>query len=550
MHPANLEILKYFKLKLAEARSAHNYQKAKSLSKVVDSISRYPLPIKSREEAMSLLGVGPTIVSQMDVTLLDIPVTAEDADYFKSVALKKAEKFAASDPTLQAVVADEQPEVSKPSLSMKAPQTGSAGWTILLVFLLFSHEFEKQKMTSDEVKSGIELLKSHYLKASVFSLKSMQLLVSRNWLQDEEQSNPSKSKSRKIYKYFLTPSGLEKAQECAQTLTVPLTKFMPLKNFIANSEASSKGISEQSSKAQIQTKVTDFVEFGNSQNLKLEPEIPKVVIPVSSACDLKARLKNRGREDFQTPVVGPTESPEVLVTCNLRSQIDKKLRIVLVVDNREHSSGSDAKKQNISLYESLKSTAICVDCKMLPLCDIVWTLEMCHEEFPIKKESRYLLPWVIERKTLADLAASILDGRYEEQRGRLLKLPELETVIYLLEGFQNIFLEDFNSNLPVTKSALVAAVSNIQFVSGCQILATKDYNHSVKLLGKLHKYIEEYFRRTFSPVLKFEAEGWMHVDPETFSVSNFIEYGLWEQHAKKNQDNGDIFAKQLRCVGF
>ena len=45
----------------------------------------------------------------------------------------------------------------------------------------------------------------------------------------------------------------------------------------------------------------------------------------------------------------------------------------------------------------------------------------------------YVLDFIVERKTADDLAASIVDGRYEEQKVRL-KNCGINNVIYLIEG--------------------------------------------------------------------------------------------------------------------
>ena len=51
----------------------------------------------------------------------------------------------------------------------------------------------------------------------------------------------------------------------------------------------------------------------------------------------------------------------------------------------------------------------------------------------IENHTDYILDFLIERKTADDLAASILDGRYEEQKFRL-KSCGISNVIYLVEG--------------------------------------------------------------------------------------------------------------------
>lgn len=45
----------------------------------------------------------------------------------------------------------------------------------------------------------------------------------------------------------------------------------------------------------------------------------------------------------------------------------------------------------------------------------------------------YVLDFICERKTADDLAASIIDGRYDEQKFRL-KNCDINNVIYLIEG--------------------------------------------------------------------------------------------------------------------
>lgn len=45
----------------------------------------------------------------------------------------------------------------------------------------------------------------------------------------------------------------------------------------------------------------------------------------------------------------------------------------------------------------------------------------------------YVLDFIVERKTADDLAASIMDGRYEEQKYRL-KNCGINNVVYLVEG--------------------------------------------------------------------------------------------------------------------
>lgn len=95
-----------------------------------------------------------------------------------------------------------------------------------------------------------------------------------------------------------------------------------------------------------------------------------------------------------------------------------------------------------------------MEIKALPLGDFIWVLRVHHslqQQQPdntqggtkakgTKKKggaqllyTDYVLDFIVERKTADDLAASIMDGRYEEQKYRL-KICGINNVVYLVEG--------------------------------------------------------------------------------------------------------------------
>ena len=90
-----------------------------------------------------------------------------------------------------------------------------------------------------------------------------------------------------------------------------------------------------------------------------------------------------------------------------------------------------------------------VELKSLPLGDFLWVLRVYNNSFAEEKLQKnetkkkkkvtvneyidYVLDFIVERKTADDLAASIMDGRYEEQKYRL-KVCGINNVIYLVEG--------------------------------------------------------------------------------------------------------------------
>jgi ERCC4-type nuclease len=130
----------------------------------------------------------------------------------------------------------------------------------------------------------------------------------------------------------------------------------------------------------------------------------------------------------------------------------------LVYDSRELKLKpllEEHKKDNINLIE-----------KYLDIGDIIF-----------KKGDEEIL--VLERKTLGDLYSSIQDGRYKEQKIRLMKNYPIEKIVYIIEGNisqQNI--KFFKNSKSITNGALL----NMTFRDNIKILRTKDINETCELL--------------------------------------------------------------------
>jgi ERCC4-type nuclease len=78
---------------------------------------------------------------------------------------------------------------------------------------------------------------------------------------------------------------------------------------------------------------------------------------------------------------------------------------------------------------------------------------------------------VFERKTLADLAASIRDGRYKEQSLRLQAFPGVHNhnVVYIIEGDFARYSERFSK---IGKGALQSAMCSLNYYKGFSVVRT------------------------------------------------------------------------------
>ena len=125
------------------------------------------------------------------------------------------------------------------------------------------------------------------------------------------------------------------------------------------------------------------------------------------------------------------------------------------------------------LLEENKNDTIQLSEKYLDLGDIIF-----------KKDNEEIL--VIERKTLSDLYSSIQDGRYKEQKIRLMSNYSREKIVYIIEGTISSQNSKFFKN---SKSITDGALLNMAFRDKISIIRTKDINDTCNMLYLLGKKI-------------------------------------------------------------
>jgi len=100
------------------------------------------------------------------------------------------------------------------------------------------------------------------------------------------------------------------------------------------------------------------------------------------------------------------------------------------------------------------------------------------------KNERNDIIYIIERKAKGDLDASIKDGRYKEQKSRLLETNiAKKNIIYLIENLK--------TNVE-NKSRNWGAVCNTFHRDGCSIFQTKNIEESVDFLLYLAKSVSKF----------------------------------------------------------
>jgi ERCC4-type nuclease len=130
----------------------------------------------------------------------------------------------------------------------------------------------------------------------------------------------------------------------------------------------------------------------------------------------------------------------------------------LVIDNRERK-----------LIEKL-TDKIQFEVKQLDIGDLIFYNDNGKEEL------------IIERKTISDLASSIVDGRYKEQSFRLSNHPlHNHNIIYLIEG--NI--QQFNSFGKINSDTIYSSLFSINYTKGFSVIKSNNLTETSVIISKM-----------------------------------------------------------------
>ncbi len=133
---------------------------------------------------------------------------------------------------------------------------------------------------------------------------------------------------------------------------------------------------------------------------------------------------------------------------------------------------------------------------------------------------------LIERKTYADFQSSIMDGRYREQRGRLLAAAQElgSKVAYILEGSPSMLRGS------MTESSIQKLVSRLFFKHGIPVFRSSSVAGTANLVEMLHsQWIED--------KTAFQSEG----------VAQRAADGIHVVKKNNTEDSG-VFGTSLLCL--
>ena len=214
--------------------------------------------------------------------------------------------------------------------------------------------------------------------------------------------------------------------------------------------------------------------------------------------------------------------------------------VVLCVDIIE-TSGTGRRKKELS--DKLFTSGIQIDIRKLQLGDYLW---IAKEKNGSKRE--LVLDFIIERKRMDDLAGSIVDGRFREQKFRL-KNCALKKPIYLIEKYGSM------EHLPLPEKTLQQAITNTQVIDGFFVKETKDIYDSADYLTLMTSQLSSLYsnKTLYALTMDMTREFKMEKDHEDLVQQNIQYFMTFEEFSLETTKNkvltvSELFAKQLMQI--
>ncbi|XP_068163974.1 crossover junction endonuclease MUS81 [Antennarius striatus] len=222
--------------------------------------------------------------------------------------------------------------------------------------------------------------------------------------------------------------------------------------------------------------------------------------------------------------------------------------ILLCVDFIETTGGNQLRKQE--LVKELQRNGVNFDIRKLSVGDFLWVAR--EKVAPVPGQLRapaareLVLDYIIERKRMDDLCGSIIDGRFREQKFRL-KRCGLRKPIYLVEECGSAA-----SHLSLPESTLQQAIVNTQVVDGFFVKRVQNVSESAAYLTVMTRYLTKLYQGCALMCRSRELEGDLGSDVEGTAIpaSSLISFAEFNHGAVKNkcQTVKEVFARQLMQI--
>ncbi|KAJ3282993.1 Crossover junction endonuclease mus81 [Rhizoclosmatium sp. JEL0117] len=273
------------------------------------------------------------------------------------------------------------------------------------------------------------------------------------------------------------------------------------------------------------------LQSSNSQSSNRPPTYPIFNVSSSSSTQpatFKPSVSNLS--SYSTTSSKSTDQPEPII--NNVTLPAGSYEIILILDNREIKNGSNRD----FFKDGLARRGIKYEAKSLELGDVTWVARpKCDGTY--YGDEYIMLEYILERKTLDDLVASIKDGRFKEQKFRLSKCG-LPKIIYLLEEVNTESAESFGYD------GVFTALTQTQLENGFFVKKTTSAEDTLNYLISITQCLKQLYK---DKSLVFDNKKQLETKGNTVYSISYAEFQRRNMKTK-NFMLGDVWIRQLMVI--
>ncbi|XP_053998116.1 crossover junction endonuclease MUS81 [Hylaeus anthracinus] len=509
------------------------------LSKALASLKKYPLPLKSGKDCIILQHFGKKLCLMLDRKLEEYKALNEGSidpedivclhcDYNEERASNKKHKSPEITKNIQRteLAVFEELDLSSWNLQKYA--------IVLILYKKAQKSGSPGFMNEVELLDEVEELCDHRSKVSITDLFDIGLISMRGAPIRYNLTEHGVNIAKKICEItdidvnLINSSDLKKIQTCSKLLfTQKLNKNTESPNDrdinIETAEVCYENTQHSLSKFP-QICKSPTVEFVDDERNTEQPD--------------KSPVKQKSKEN-NTDIRKPQKKSKEVESCiknhtdNLQRNIyleSNKFDIILLVDTQE-TCGVKTKSQHDATKRELSELNTLYEVRHLKVGDFAW-IARCRTT-----KNELVLPYIVERKRIDDLCASITDGRFHEQKFRL-KQSGIENLMYIIEEY------DKGQRLTIPHSALMQASINTLIQDGFSVKYTKTHKDSMFYLSSLTRILNKVFKNKNLESCKKEALTQIDISNDTISLMEFKEFNKAASKQKMFKVS-EMFIRQL-----
>nr|XP_033334596.1 crossover junction endonuclease MUS81 [Megalopta genalis] len=534
-----------------EQAASQNSEMRNHFSKALSSLKKYPLPLKSGKDCIILQHFGTKLCSMLDKKLEKYKAENGDmigAGNYACSRCKNTERHALK----------RKHESQHLSISAENTVPEKTELAIFNKFNLSSWNLENYavlmilyKKTQESYSSGliikenlfleVENLCGHVSKDSVTSLFDNGLIFMLGapirYSLTEEGINIAK----KICEITATDANLVISRNALKNILTRLGELFPQK-LLANADIEQcdnpnlNGHPAREYQKNIHNNLSESSQIQKPQSLKL---VTNKNVQQSSQYSTQKKSKENNfiekRDKLKNINTGACskENGQTSSTDHVQKKIylqSNKFDIILLVDTQE-TCGGKRKPQHDATISELSQYGVLFEVRHLKVGDFAW-IARCRNT-----RNELILPYIVERKRIDDLSASITDGRFHEQKFRL-KQSGIENRMYIIEEY------DKSHRLAIPRSSLMQASINTLIQDGFLVKYTANHKDSMFYLSSLTKVFNDVFNEKNLVGCKKETLPQVDILNDTVHLMEFEEFNKAASKQKVFKVN-QMFIRQL-----